>query len=413
MAIYMLNWFTNISFAFANISTREIVDILLVTFLIYVVLLFVKQTRSYFVITVATALVIIGFLSQNLNLALTRTILQPISTLTFIIIAIVFQKEIRQFFRWITVSKYYFLNPLRKIADAHIDELTDALRTMARKKTGAIIVFQGKQSISELLEGGQALGGAISKEILFSIFDHHSAGHDGAVIIEKGIITRFGVHLPLAKEYADMRSTGTRHRAAAGITEETDVVAFAVSEERGTISLFKGGVRTVLKTESDVRKALNELSDKRQKQHISFWNYFFKKNLSYKLLALLIAVFLWSTILVQTGVTKKEFEIPLVFQLLPSGYEIDSRSGRQQIAITVLGKSTDISTLDVKRIEAKIDGKNLTIGTNTIPVTKEMINVPSFVTISEIEPLFITVIVNQIGNNIFPAPEAEETTDER
>jgi uncharacterized protein (TIGR00159 family) len=216
---------------FSSISSKEILDIVLVSLAIYIILLFVKQTKSYFVLSVSLALIALNFFSQNLNLTLTRSILQPLSTLTFIIIAIVFQREIRRFFRWITTGQQHLFSRTHTISRGVSGEIAESLLYMADKRIGAIIVFPGRQEIDDIIEGGQPLSGMITKEILLSIFDTGSAGHDGAVIIENDFIKLFGAHLPLARNY-NFRKAGTRHRAATGITEDTDAIALVVSEER-------------------------------------------------------------------------------------------------------------------------------------------------------------------------------------
>jgi diadenylate cyclase len=380
-------------YALQNISFIEIVDIGIVALGIYVILLFIKQTRSYFLIGIVLTLIILSVLSQNLDLAVTRAILQPVSTLIFIIIAIVFQREIRRFFKWIATSQSHIFSfsSNKQISKSASGEVAEALLYMSAKKIGGIIVFTGKQDIDDITEGGQRLGGEITKEIILSIFDTSSAGHDGAIIIENDSIKQFGVHLPLAREYADYRGTGTRHRASAGITEDTDSVAFAVSEERGTISIYREGKSEIIKDEEELRDILKTLSGETDDDKTNFWKYFFFSNLGAKGSALGLAVLIWLVLFVQSGITRKDYTVPISFQLIPASLELDGKSGVKEITVTVEGKTRDIGNIDASNLQAKIDAKDFQAGSKRIEITRNMINVPPFVDVITIEPKSITV----------------------
>jgi diadenylate cyclase len=381
------------SHALQNITSREIVDILVVSTALYVVLLFIKQTKSYFLIGVSILIVFVSIISQNLDLSLTRTILQPLSTLTFIIIAIVFQREIRRFFKWIVTgqSHIFSFSSTKQISKGTSGEIAEALLYMSAKRIGGILVFTVKQELDDIVEGGQRLGGEITKEIILSIFDTSSAGHDGAIIIDHDLIKQFGVHLPLAREYSDYRKVGTRHRAAAGITEDTDSIAFAVSEERGTISVFKEGQAEIIKDEEELRELLKTLTGEIEDEKTNFWKYFFFSNLGSKAIAFSITLLVWLLLFVQSGITRKEYTVPVSFQLIPASLELDSKSGVKEIVITVEGKTRDISLVDTSKLEVKIDGKNFSTTTSKIEINKSMLNTPSFVQVLTIEPKSISV----------------------
>lgn len=382
-------------YALQNITAREIADIAVVSIALYVVLLFIKQTKSYFLIGVSLLLVLVSIVSQNLDLALTRTILQPLSTLTFIIIAIVFQREIRRFFKWIVTgqSHIFSFSSKKQISKGASGEIAEALLYMSTKKIGGILVFTGKQDIDDIVEGGQRLGGEITKEIILSIFDTSSAGHDGAIVIENDVIKQFGVHLPLAREYSDYRKVGTRHRASAGITEDTDAIALTVSEERGTISIFREGAAEIIKDEEELRDLLKTLTGEIEDEKTNFWKYFLLGNLGAKAIAVSVTLLVWLLLFVQSGITRKEYAVPVSFQLIPANLELDSKSGVKEITLTLEGKTRDIALVDGSKLEAKIDAKDFATGTRKIEITRTMINVPSFVQVLTIDPKSISVNV--------------------
>ncbi len=378
----------------STITGREIIDIFIVSLAIYIVLLFVKQTKSYFVLSVSLFLIALNFFSQNLNLALTRSVLQPLSTLTFIIIAIVFQREIRRFFRWITTGQQNLFSRTHTISRAVSAEIAEAALYMAEKRIGGIFVFPGKQEIDDLIEGGQQLNGSITKELLLSIFDTSSPGHDGAVIIEQDTIKMFGVHLPLARNY-NFRKAGTRHRAATGITEDTDAIALVVSEERGVISIAKAGTLERIKDETALREILKKLTGESDNVPQGFWHYFILSNAKTKLVAVAVAFTLWTVLVMQTGVVKKEFSVPLSFQLLPLAYEVDSEAGKTEINVVLQGRSRDITAFDPTKLEVKVDAKGFATGTRSIEITEDMISVPSYLSVVEIEPDDVTFTIQE------------------
>ncbi len=380
----------------STVSLREILDITFVALIIYFILLFVKQTKSYFIVNIALTLFGINLIAKYLNLGLTRDIFAPISTIVIIILVVVFQRELRRFLRWVVYGKQLAFSNSLTLTKTTADEVADAISYMAKNKIGGIFVFSGEISLDDLLEGGQALEGKISKELILSIFDDNSPGHDGAIIIDNNKVKMFGVHLPLARDYTNYRKAGTRHRAATGITEDTDAIALVISEERGEVSIARNGTMTVLSNEKEILDKLKEIimqdADNSPKH---FWGYFFKKNFRTKLAAISIAFVLWFGLAVQTGIVKKEFEIPLSFQLLPASYEIDSQAGKTLVKVTLEGRSTDINTFDATKLEVKVDAKEFRPGVQTININEKMIDVPPYLNTIQFSPKVIYVPVKE------------------
>ncbi|MEY2640887.1 MAG: hypothetical protein RL150_280 [Candidatus Parcubacteria bacterium] len=392
MQPFALAGIADIPLAFKTMTAWEVLDILLVAIALYIIILFVKQTKSQFILVVTLSLIVVAFVAQNVNLSLTRALVQPIATLVFIIIAIVLQREIRQFFRWVMVGKNFLRGSVQtQLHKATFTEVADALTHMSEHRIGAIIVFPRRQDVDDMLSGGQPLDGTVSKEVLLSIFDSSSPGHDGAVIIESNRIRLFGVHLPLAQQYTNYRKAGTRHRAAAGITEGTDAVAFVVSEERGTISVFKNGKAATLETTDALLRELTKLSGEASNVESTFWHYFFRQNAGAKLSSLALACIMWLVLFAQTGVVKKDIAVPIAFQLLSPDYQLITEPGATEVTVTIQGKSNDIAAFDTSKLQARVDAKELGPGTHTVDLTPESISVPAFISVTRIEPEAVTV----------------------
>ncbi len=286
---------------FSTLNIFNTIDIIIVAVLIYLVLIFIKQTKSFFVLHSLLILLALNTISQVFAFKLTRLILQPLLTGIVVISAVVFQKEIRRFFRWVTAGKGFVFSLKAPATGDSIEIIADTIFEMAEKKIGAIVVLPGETSIDDVVEGGFTLDGKISRPLLLSIFDSNSPGHDGAISIENNKIRKFGLHLPLAEDFKEAsKRVGTRHRAAVGISERTDAIAVVVSEERGTVSIAENGSLRSIDDRDGLLTILEEFSeDVRDGEPItySFWHYLVFKNIGIKSASIGLALLLWFTTL--------------------------------------------------------------------------------------------------------------------
>ncbi|MGC9109794.1 MAG: diadenylate cyclase CdaA [Caldimicrobium sp.] len=234
----------------------DLIDILVVSYIIYRILLLIQGTRALQMVAGLTILVFLYFFSEILQLLTLNWLLHTFLSSILILIIIIFQDDIRRALAQIGTA------PFAKIQAQYsfgIEEVVKAVSAMAEKKIGALIVFEREISLKDYLEGSTLMEAKISEELLISIFNPKSPLHDGAVIISEGRIKAAGVVLPLSTNPDIAKDLGTRHRAAIGITEVTDAVAVVVSEERGQISIAVGGKITRDVTPATLRKMLSQL----------------------------------------------------------------------------------------------------------------------------------------------------------
>ncbi|MGB9761063.1 MAG: diadenylate cyclase CdaA [Caldimicrobium sp.] len=234
----------------------DLIDILVVSYIIYRILLLIQGTRALQMVAGLTILVFLYFFSEILQLLTLNWLLHTFLSSILILIIIIFQDDIRKALAQIGTA------PFAKIQAQYsfgIEEVVKAVSAMAEKKIGALIVFEREISLNDYLEGSTLMEAKISEELLISIFNPKSPLHDGAVIISEGRIKAAGVVLPLSTNPDIAKDLGTRHRAAIGITEVTDAVAVVVSEERGQISIAVGGKITRDVTPATLRKMLSQL----------------------------------------------------------------------------------------------------------------------------------------------------------
>ncbi|MEM6672714.1 MAG: diadenylate cyclase [Planctomycetota bacterium] len=289
------------------LDPKTIVQVLILTMGIHVVLSFLRTTRGSGLIRgVAIALFVIfgGLLglARWQGLAELEFIVQSVSGFVVVILAIVFQPELRRGIVSIGDSPLLRRVIGSRAGDA-VDEVAAACVSMAKRKQGALIAFERQTSLDPYAQTAVRIDGRVQKDLLDSIFHSGAALHDGAVIIRDDRIACAMAILPLSDNDQLASSVGTRHRAALGLTEETDAVVVAVSEETGLISVFQGGTmeRRVMRDElADVLRARlggDDLAEPQRKQKASFAGRLIAgltANPGQKLLSVLLAIGLYS-----------------------------------------------------------------------------------------------------------------------
>lgn len=217
---------------------RPLLEITILALFIYYILLFIKGTRAMQVLKGLAILIILSFLSHRLDLTVITWLLTMFTPIAIISIIIIFQSELRRGLA--RLGRSPFLVSL--FSDTKIpDIIVDAANFLAERKIGAIIVFEQEIGLKNYVSTGITLDSLVSKELLCSIFMPTSPLHDGAVIIERDRLAASSCLLPLSQYHQISKSLGTRHRAAVGITEETDALVIVISEETGTVSLAENG----------------------------------------------------------------------------------------------------------------------------------------------------------------------------
>jgi len=228
------------SFFAANFDwRRDLVDIALVALGVYWLLLLIRRTRAVQILAGLLLLFAVFAASQLFELATLSFILDRFLPSAVLIIIILFQNDIRRALA--TVGRGFFPNAAERGVAQILEEVVRAAQTLAQKRVGALVVLERENHVDDQIEAGVTLDAVVSKELLTSIFLPYSPLHDGAVVIQNGRIAHAGCILPLTLRQDLPEGVGTRHRAAVGITEETDAVVVVVSEETASISVVMGG----------------------------------------------------------------------------------------------------------------------------------------------------------------------------
>lgn len=215
-----------------------VIDFIIVSYLIYVVINFSKNTRILSVLKSVALIGVIKMLSDLLNLKALNFIIDQVMTWGVIAIVIIFQSEIRQTLEQWGSSNLFVQKKYVMTDDANrIEEIVKAIAYLAKRNIGALIVLEKQSTLQTIINSGVLVNGHISSQLLINLFVPNTPLHDGAVIIGNNKILAASCLLPLTQKEDIPQELGTRHRAAIGLSEKTDAFTIVVSEETGQISL--------------------------------------------------------------------------------------------------------------------------------------------------------------------------------
>lgn len=218
---------------------RDTLDILLVAGGIYWLLLLIRGTRAIQILVGLIVLIALTLVSQLLELAALGLILERLLEPAVLIIVILFQNDIRRALARVGRGIFPSFSNAQEIQV--VEEIVRAAGALSQRRHGALIVLERESNLGDLIEAGVPVDASLSKELVSSIFQPSSPMHDGAVVIQEGRVASAGCILPLTLRTDLPEGLGTRHRAAVGITEETDALVVVVSEETAKISVVLGG----------------------------------------------------------------------------------------------------------------------------------------------------------------------------
>ena len=228
----------------STVNGRDLIDILAVALAVYALLLLIRGTRSVQWLLGILVLVGISYVAKLAGLVtLERLIGIFVAVIPFAII-VIFQDQIREALATFGTTSLLGLGSTPQIVELTLNEIVRTASALAKSRTGALIVLEGKQGLREYTEKGTRLDAEVSAELLMNIFTPNAPLHDGAVIVRGDRIAAAGCFLPLTKQLDIDSDLGTRHRAALGISDQSDALALVVSEETGHIAIAFDGQLT-------------------------------------------------------------------------------------------------------------------------------------------------------------------------
>lgn len=381
-----------------SFQAKDLLDIIVIAFLIYVFMLLMKRTHSFFIFFGALILGGIYAGAQLFDLYLTRLFFQAMFPFIIFILVVIFQRELRYFFEWLaTWRSFSFLKAKGNIREPVLNDIMATVTKLRDAKTGALIVFSGRQSIDQFLSGGTFLFGRISMPLLLSIFDDSSPGHDGAVVIKDGRIEKFGARLPLSEKFKS-EIMGTRHCAAMGLSERSDAFTIVVSEERGTISYTFRGTLTTVKEPIELKDALqkfleDQIPDPSKKEK---WHKAITQNAPIKVTSIVLSIGIWFvfSVFASSGTVNRQFSIPVEFKFVPEGYAVDQITPKM-VSVTFAGTSADFKLVREENLKITVDVGDKKEGSARSAITEADIDSPSNLEIVSFSPHTIRYTVKK------------------
>ena len=372
-----------------SLQFKDILDILFTAVLVYVLLWFLRKTKSLPAILGVIVLLIMYALSYWLNFSLTYKILQTLIGAFIVILAVIFQDEIKRFFYFIGSVSLKRNNVV--LTPQTIDSLIDTLFIMANYRIGALIVIPGKESIKPYVTGGINLDAQFSNPLILSLFDPHSPGHDGAVVLENNKVQKFAVYLPLSKDLIQLKNYGTRHRAGLGMSEKTDALSLIVSEEKGTVSVAQDRILKITHNKEELALIINKFlrslhQESRSQSFGQFWRSL-RGNLLFAGLSFIFAASVWLIISYPNlGIIQKNFILPIEFTNIDTKVVVENVKPLEVIA-TFSGRNQDFKLLDPSLLKITMDITEMTEPDKyTITLNKSNLKYPSSLSLISLDP---------------------------
>lgn len=267
-------------FSFPKISWTDIVEIIIIAFLFYQIIKWIKNTKAWMLFKGIVVLLVFTLIASIFNLTTILWIAERTFSVGIIAVIVVFQPELRraleQLGRKNLISNFFSMddskNSVQRFSDNILNEILKATFELAKCKTGALIVIEQEIKLSEYIRTGIELDSIISSQLLMNIFEHNTPLHDGAVIVRGNRIISATCYLPLSDNMELSKDLGTRHRAAVGISEASDSFVIIVSEETGTVSVALDGELTRNLSNEQLKEKLVLVQNKSSDfSRLKFW----------------------------------------------------------------------------------------------------------------------------------------------
>ena len=379
-----------------SIRIQDILDVVIIAAMIFALLMWFKTRASRFVLIGVLLLGGVYLAARFFQLYLTVMVLQGFFAILLFVLVVIFQEDLRGFF-----ERLAMLGNLRKEArplselEKTAGIIAETAANLAKKRVGALIVIQGNDPLDRHITGGMPLEGLISEPLLESIFDPHSPGHDGAVVVKDNRIIMFGCHLPLSVNISRHKNIGLRHTAALGLTERSDALCIVVSEERGTISLARTESLTIIPNASALNEALEKFyianAPAPKSRPVVRW---LRENTKEKIIALGLACILWMTFGYQRDIVRRDFIVPIEYKNIPQSWQIDEPQ-LTEAKVVLQGPEQAFRLLDEKSLRLSLDLAPVAEKKREFILTKDMVSAPSSLSVADISPAKIRVYASK------------------
>jgi diadenylate cyclase len=372
---------------------QDIADILIMSFLVYQLYSWFKNTKALQVVLGLLFLGVIYVITKNLGLFMTSWILQELGTVLLVLLIVVFQAEIRQALYRLSLLRKFF-DRQETVLSIDLLEFSAAVFGLAAQRIGALVVFQREELLDEYILHGVPLESLVSGQLITSIFIPTSPLHDGAVLIRDGRLALASCHLPLSVSADVPQHFGTRHRAGLGLSERSDAAIVIVSEERGEVSLSLDGALEKIASPAELHEKLTSLLVplSREAQRVKLTTRLFS-NFWPKLGVVVLVLVAWLLITFRQGEILS-VTAPIKFHNLPESLVL-TRSYPDEADLKLKAFSNLITSPRDLNVVVDLDLAKVKEGGNSITIRKEDIKLPPGVVVDSIEHSLVRVIAER------------------
>lgn len=372
-----------------HIAPTDIVDIAVVGLLLWGLVAWTRRVHTRMALLGLAFLGVFYLIAQQFELQLTAWIFQGFFAVLVVVVVVVFQDDLRRLFEQIATLGLRRKAP--RPDPSNLAALIRGLRQLAAKRRGALVVLPGREPIERHLQGGVSLDAEVSEELLDSLFDPGSAGHDGALVMQNNRIERFGVHLPLSENRDELKGGSTRHAAALGLAERSDALCLVVSEERGTIGIAARGQLEVLDDPGDL---LDRIQDHLQHTGTEVTVRRAGRRLVEGLLSLALALGAWVVFVPGATLDKTELQVPIAVEHIPEGYVLEDVKP-SAVEIAVAGSRVDLFLASNADFQVVIDAKLVEWGRRTFEVSAQSVRHATGLEVKSVKPEKVRLTVHK------------------
>jgi uncharacterized protein (TIGR00159 family) len=377
-------------FFIMSIRWQDVVDITLNSYILFRLYVLFRGTNVFRVLVGIALLWFFQRIAVSLGFIVSSWAIQGITAFAALIIIVVFRNEIRSVLQARNLKAILWGFP-QKAIHTPIEIIVESVYELAERRNGALIVFPGKEDLSEAVQGGVRWHGLVSKEMILNIFWRDNPVHDGAAIIQGNQISEVRVILPLSYRKDLPSHYGTRHRAAAGLAETTDALVVLVSEERGTVVVAKGSNLEVVDRKEELARILKEHVGGTTEE----WGYLRKEKVEISIAALVSILFIigvWVSFSrgLETLIT---LEIPVEYMNRDPGVAILDTSVNA-VQLHLGGSGSLMKSIRPEQVQVKLDLDGAAAGANTFTVGHENIALPPGVFLRKVEPPTVEVTLD-------------------
>lgn len=367
-----------------RIGLDDVADILIASVLVYCVVRLAQITRHRAPLTGGAVLLLLYFAARLFGLFLTEMLLRGAAFVLVVVFAIAFHEDIRR-----TVAQFRGARWRSSHRNQRpIDELDPVIRfafECAAEKIGALIVHRGRDSLDGLLQSGIELTAPVHPVLLKSIFDPHTPGHDGAIVIDEGRVQQMCVHLPLSSDQRELGNLGTRHSAGLGLSQRSDALVIIVSEERGAVSVATRGKLIPMATPVELKETLENFTERNSPASSAGRHprRLFQR-FGWKAASLAIAIVGWLLFASHPDKVERTFVVPVEYRNVPERLRVDAAP--TEARLTLAGPEPAFTLLAPSALRISVSIESREAGPVEIHVTEKDCIHPSSLDVYDVEP---------------------------